>query len=184
MTPFTYIASEKKIRQVYDLESHGTKLKVLLGGTIDRIDSKSDEQGHEVTRILDYKTGGSLKAVKSIEELFQRGKERDGYVFQAFYYAYLMSHEYTSISPSLLFVRNTSDESFEHSIVIGEHPVKDFSIYYEKFGQLLHETIEEIFNSDIPYTAAPLTEEGKTPQACKYCKFTSLCGRDKKDSRY
>ncbi len=184
MTPFTYIASEKKIRQVYDIKSHGTTLKVLLGGTVDRIDSKIDEQGHEVTRILDYKTGGSQKSIKSIDELFQRDKNRDGYVFQAFYYSYLMSHEYACISPSLLFVRNTSDESFEPNIVIDKHPVKDFSIYHDKFGQLLHETIEEIFNSDVPYTAASLTEEGKIPQACKYCKFTSLCGRDKKESNY
>ena len=172
-TPFTYIESEKKIFKVYTIESHGTQLNVLLGGTIDRIDSKQDESGREVTRILDYKTGGHLKKTKSVNDLFTRdNKDRDGYVFQAFYYSYLMSREYDYISPALLFMRNTNDETFEPYINIGEHPVKDFSTYYKSFGQLLHETIDEIFNSDVPYTATTNKE------ACKYCKFTTLCGRN------
>ena len=170
-TPFKYIESEKKIREVYPINSHGTQLNVLLGGTIDRIDSKQDESGREVTRILDYKTGGSQKKIKSIDELFQRDKPRDGYVFQAFYYSYLMSREYRCIAPSLLFMRNTSDEAFEPHILIDQHAVEDFSVYYDQFEQLLRETIEEIFNSDIPYTATTNAD------ACKYCKFTALCGK-------
>ena len=177
-TPFNYIASEKKIRSVYPVNSHGTQLDVLLGGTIDRIDSKVNENGREVTRILDYKTGGSLKKLSNIDELFLRDKPRDGYVFQAFYYSYLMSQEYSLIAPSLLFMRNTSDETFEPHILIDKHPVEDFSLYHKQFGQLLQGTIEEIFNSDVPYTAT--TNE----EACKYCKFTALCGRGKKKSRY
>lgn len=170
-TPFKYIESEKKIREVYPINSHGTQLNVLLGGTIDRIDSKQDESGREVVRILDYKTGGSQKKIKSIDELFQRDKPRDGYVFQAFYYSYLMSREYRCIAPSLLFMRNTSDEAFEPHILIDQHAVEDFSVYYDQFEQLLRETIEEIFNSDIPYTATTNAD------ACKYCKFTALCGK-------
>ena len=183
-TPFNYIESEKEIRKVDTIDSHGTKLDILLGGTIDRIDSKQNESGREVTRILDYKTGGTPKAIGSIDELFQRDKERNGYVFQAFYYAYLMSDEYGCIAPSLLFMRNTSDDTFEPQIVVGEHPVEDFSIYRDQFGQLLHDTIDEIFNSDVPYSSAPLTSYGNPPKACKYCKFVSLCDREQKDSKY
>lgn len=173
--PFTYIESEKKIRKVRPIDSHGTKLDVLLGGTIDRIDSKQDESGREVTRILDYKTGGHLKKTKSVNDLFTRdNKERDGYVFQAFYYSYLMSREYDYIAPALLFMRNANDETFEPYINMGEHPVKDFSIYHDEFGDLLDKTINEIFNSDIPYTATTNKE------ACKYCKFTALCGKSNK----
>ena len=177
-TPFNYIESEKKIRKVYTIDSHGTKLDVLLGGTVDRIDSKKSENGHEVTRIIDYKTGGSQKAIKSVDELFLRDKPRDGYVFQAFYYAYLMSNDYGCIAPSLLFVRNTADETFEPNIIIDQHPVEDFKTYYDTFAQLLNDTINEIFNSNVPYIATA------NKDACKYCKFTALCGRNKKDSAY
>ena len=179
-TPFKYIESEKKIREVYPVNSHGTKLDVLLGGTIDRIDSKVNDSGREVTRILDYKTGGSLKKINNIEELFHRDKPRDGYVFQAFYYSYLISHEYKNacIAPSLLFMRNTSDQTFEPHILIDQHVVEDFKIYHDRFEELLQETIEEIFNSDVPYTAT------SNKDACKYCKFTALCGRDKKNDRF
>ena len=172
-TPFKYIDSEKKIRQVYTINSPGTRLDVLLGGTIDRVDSKPNESGREVTRILDYKTGGSLKKLKSIDELFLRDKPRDGYVFQAFYYSYLMKKEYDCIAPSLLFMRNTADEANEPHIFIDKHPIEDFSSYHEEFGKLLHGLIEEIFNSDVPYTATTNKE------ACKYCKFTALCGLKK-----
>ena len=75
-------------------------------------------------------------------------------------------------------MRHTKDKTFEPYITIGEHPVVDFSIYRDRFGELLHETIEEIFNSDVPYTATSNSE------ACKYCKFTTLCGRDKKSDKY
>ena len=182
--PFNYLESEKEIRKVYTIDSHGSKLDILLGGVIDRIDSKLNTSGREVTRILDYKTGGAPKAISSIEELFHRNKERNGYVFQAFYYAYLMSGEYGCISPSLLFMRNSSDETFEPQIVVGKHPVEDFSIYYGQFEKLLQDTIDEIFNSDVPYSAAPLTAQGNPPQACKYCKFVSLCDREPKKSKY
>jgi CRISPR/Cas system-associated exonuclease Cas4 (RecB family) len=148
---------------------------VLLGGTIDRIDSKQDERGREVTRILDYKTGGHLKKTKSVNDLFTRdNKERDGYVFQAFYYSYLMKKEFDHIAPALLFMRNAYDETFEPYINMGEHPVKDFSIYHNQFEALLDKTIDEIFNSDVPYT------DTTNKEACKYCKFTALCGRNKK----
>ena len=182
-TPFKYIDSEKKIREIYPINSHGTRLNVLLGGTIDRIDSKVNDSGIEVTRILDYKTGGSLKKISSIDELFHRDKPRDGYVFQAFYYSYLISREYQNskgicIAPSLLFMRNTSDQAFEPHILIDQHVVEDFSIYHERFGELLQETIDEIFNSDIPYTAT------SNKEACKYCKFTTLCGRNKKNEKF
>ena len=163
--PFQYIQSEKPVYHPITIESHGTQLPILLGGTVDRIDCKEG-----ITRIIDYKTGGKQKIVKKIEDLFNNDK-RDGYVFQAFYYAYLLQQDYIQIAPSLLFVRKASDEVFEPNIIIDGTPVTDFSIYSEEFATLLTRTIDEIFNSDIPYS--PSTNK----DACKYCKFTTLCRR-------
>lgn len=164
--PFEYIQSEMRVQQTFNVDSHGKQIAILLGGTIDRIDSKEG-----TVRIIDYKTGGKQKTVKSIDNLFARDQVRDGYVFQAFYYAYLLQHEYPTIAPSLLFVRKTSDDNFEPNIIVNKLPVTDFSEYSNEFSQLLTQTIHEIFNSDIPYTAATHTD------ACKYCKFTALCRR-------
>lgn len=164
--PFQYIQSEKRVQHVITVDSHGIALSLLLGGTVDRIDSKEG-----ITRIIDYKTGGKQKTVKSVEDLFTRDKARDGYVFQAFYYAHLLKDEYATIAPSLLFVRKTTDKDFEPNIIVNRTPVTDFKEYSDDFARLLTETINEIFNSDIPYTTAT------NPDACKYCKFTSLCRR-------
>lgn len=164
--PFTYVESEKRVSVIRTITSHGRDLPILLGGTIDRIDSKEG-----VTRIIDYKTGGQQKNVKSVADLFNREKSRDGYVLQAFYYAHLMLHEYQCIAPSLLFVRKTANENFEPDIVINSEVVNDFSRYNDDFSAQLTDTINEIFNSNVPYTAA------ENKDACKYCKFTSLCRR-------
>ena len=181
-TPFRYIASEKKVEKRYTINSHGTPVEVRLGGIIDRIDSKQGTDGREVTRIIDYKTGGTLKkisGIKSVEELFTRSGDKDyGKVFQTFYYAYLMCGEYDRTAPSLLFVRETADEHFEPYIEMNKKPVSDFSDYYDEFGEQLHALIEEIFNSDVPYTAAT------TDSACKYCKFLSLCGKKEEKNDY
>lgn len=162
--PFTYIESEKQVRYPLTIDSHGTLLTILLGGTVDRIDAKED-----ITRIIDYKTGGSQKKINAISELFESNTNRDPYVFQAFYYAHLLQHEYTRIAPSLLFVRQTANNEFEPDITINQVKVTDYSRYSEEFAELLTQTINEIFNSDIPYT--PTTNK----DACKYCKFTALC---------
>ena len=168
--PFQYIKSEMQVQQVITIKSHGTDLPILLGGTVDRIDCKED-----ITRIIDYKTGGQQKTIENVEQLFRTEKPRDGYVFQAFYYAYLLQNRYAQIAPSLLFVRNTSKDNFEPNIIIGKEPVTDFSKYSDTFEKMLMYTIDEIFNSDIPYTAA------ETDDACHYCQLKGLCRRKAKE---
>lgn len=163
--PFKYIGSEVTIHHPITVASHGKELSILLGGKVDRIDSKEG-----ITRIIDYKTGGKQKTVGTVSDLFDRGKSRDGYVFQAFYYAHLLQHDYPQIAPSLLFVRNTSKD-IEPDIIVNSTPVTDFNEYSEEFGALITHTIDEIFNSDTPYTAA------ENKEACKYCKLLSLCKR-------
>lgn len=168
--PFTYVESEKQVLTPHTISSHGKQLTILLGGTVDRIDSK---QG--ITRIIDYKTGGEQKRIDSVADLFTSGKGRDGYVFQAFYYAHLLQEQYEQIAPSLLFVRKSVGKDFEPDIIINKQPVTDFRQYSEEFATLLTQTIDEIFNSDVPYTAAEHKE------ACKYCKFLTLCRRKVED---
>lgn len=164
--PFKYIGSEVPVRHPITIQSHGTELTILLGGTVDRIDSKEG-----ITRIIDYKTGGKQKTIDNIESLFSRESSRDGYVFQAFYYAHLLQHEYSQIAPSLLFVRNVTSKDFEPNIIIKGAPVTDFNAYSEAYSTLLTQTIDEIFNSDTPYTAT------ENKESCKYCKLLSLCRR-------
>jgi RecB family exonuclease len=158
------IAREYTFKSTLPLADGAT---VRFSMNADRIDRHKDGRW----RIIDYKTGGSQKKIDDIGQLFHTDKPRDNYVFQAFYYAYLMKDQYEQIAPSLLFVRNTSKADFEPNIIINKNPVTNFKEYSDEFGTLLNNTIEEIFNSDLPYTAA------ENNDACLYCQLKSICRR-------
>lgn len=168
--PFTYLGSEHPINGELTVDTDAGPVTVKLGGTIDRMDQKD-----ETVRIIDYKTGGKDedKTIKNVDELFDRHIKRKEKVFQAFYYAWLMCQtDRRAISPGLFFVRSSSKTDYDPAILINKQPVVNFRdealvLFDEKMKTLLN----EIFNSEIPYTQAEKEEN------CKYCDFCAICGR-------
>ncbi len=169
--PFTYLGSEHPINGALTVDTDGGPVTVKLGGTIDRMD-----QTGETVRIIDYKTGGKDddKTIKNVDELFDRHiKERKEKVFQAFYYAWLMCQTTDkAISPGLFFVRSSSKADYDPAILINKQPVANFrDEVLAQFDEKMKALLNEIFNSDIPYTQAEKEEK------CRYCDFCAICGR-------
>jgi len=169
--PFTYLGSEHPINGELTVDTDGGPVTVRLGGTIDRMDRTG-----ETVRIIDYKTGGrdEEKTIKSVDELFDRTiNNRKEKVFQAFYYAWLMCQtDGRAISPGLYFVRSSSRADYDSAIQVTGRPVANFrDEVLAPFDEKMKELLNEIFNSDIPYTQA-----GKADR-CKYCDFCAICGR-------
>lgn len=152
------------------MDTDGGPVTVKLGGTIDRMD-----QTGETVRIIDYKTGGKDddKTIKNVDELFDRNIKRKEKVFQAFYYAWLMCQtDRRAISPGLFFVRSSSKTDYDPAILINKQPVVNFrDEVFVLFDEKMKALLDEIFNSDIPYTQAEKEEN------CKYCDFCAICGR-------
>lgn len=170
-TPFTYLGSEQATSfTMTATTAKGEKVALRIGGRVDRMEQKGD-----TLEIIDYKTGGEPSSPESINSLFAKKGKRSGYIFQAMLYSASMiaSGKATRISPSLLYIHKQSEGKRENFVVkINKQPVVDVNEYYDSFIASLQETLDEIFNINIPFSR---TEE---KSRCAYCDYKSLCGED------
>ncbi|MDR1919167.1 MAG: PD-(D/E)XK nuclease family protein [Tannerellaceae bacterium] len=172
LTPFRYLESEKKIKDVLSL-SDGSEIQ--LKGFIDRID---EVEG--VVRIIDYKSGTGLSAFQSVESLFDlEEKERPKAVMQVFMYAWMYGRLPESwskpIRPGIYYMRTLFSDAFDsgvyHRVERGKTAwVDDFSAYASAFEDGLRGCLDEIFDPETPFVQTP------TGKACAYCPFVQVCG--------
>lgn len=189
-TPFKLCALEYNIKGEIELE--GGK-KVLLQGTIDRIDKEGDN-----FRIIDYKTGQYDKkhvTLTSVDSLLDGSEERD-YVFQTFFYAYLLEQVPSALSvyngnkpltplqtvPSLWFVMEGEKAKLEllypkkpttHSGEVNapstkEQGVQSYAAYAADFKAALRNTLSAMLATK---SFAP-TDDTKR---CEKCAYQVLC---------
>ena len=171
--PFRMKGMEEKVRETLELDTPAGKIRLNLGGTIDRMDQKGD-----TLRIVDYKTGGSPKTPENIEQLFTPGPNRPGYIFQTFLYAAIVCRrENLKVAPALLYIHKAASDTYTPVIEMGaprqpKTPVNNFAFYEQEFRERLNGLLQgEIFNPDIPFTQ---TEDDKR---CAYCDYRGICHR-------
>jgi Fe-S-cluster formation regulator IscX/YfhJ len=167
--PFSYIGSEEKIRIQFPILNG--KINVNLKGFIDRIDEKNGQ-----IRILDYKTGSGKLEFKNLPEVFEHNKEnRMKFVLQTYLYCLLYELKTGSKNtiPGIYYIRDLFKDEFETELMNKEtkEKVTDFEVYKDEFTSLITETLEEIFNPEIPFIQ---TENAKV---CQYCPYTGVCNR-------
>ncbi|MGC3976891.1 MAG: PD-(D/E)XK nuclease family protein [Paludibacteraceae bacterium] len=154
-TPFTYLASEKTER--ISLAVFDGAFSVNLKGIIDRAEEKEG-----TVRVIDYKSGTGNLNFKDLDEVFGHDKDnRPKYVLQTFLYS-LLYRKYAdnkSIVPQIYYVRNIFSNSFDTDIV--QKPernvtlqVEDFADYEVEFTEKMTTLLEEIFDTEIPFTQA------------------------------
>lgn len=164
-TPFTYIGSEYRFRRSYKVNE---MLEVDFKGSIDRIDRVG-----ESVRIIDYKTGRGETRFSNMEVLFDAAKVKRPYqILQVFIYGlfYLLEHPGTVISPALYYLHSVYNR-FDPVICHDKHPVNDLSLLLPDFRERFNALLEEIFNSDIPFS------QTENSRSCEWCAFRELCNR-------
>jgi len=169
LTPFIYRQSEKRIEKEYRLRSGKT---VYLKGFIDRVD---ECRGN--TRIIDYKTGKGTLRFNRIPELFDKAlKDRPKAVMQVFMYAHLYMMEFPEVvlEPGIYYLRNLFAHNFNPGVECSSSPagkarVTDFSRFREEFREYFDHCLEEIFNTEVPFT------QTLTGKPCEWCTFTAIC---------
>ena len=172
-TPFTFVASEKKVFEDVSVHTPKGDLKLRIGGIIDRLDRKDN-----TLRIVDYKTGGSPDCPPNVESLFVPSKTRSNYVFQTFLYAAIVCKKLRdagkeeNISPALLFINRAAAENYIPIVQIGEKQkeiVENFSLLETEFRKCLKELLETIFNPELAFY------QTDTESKCEHCDFKDLC---------
>lgn len=169
LTPFVYIESERRIKQLYPISSGKV---ISLKGFIDRVDIV---KGH--TRIIDYKTGKGELRFRKMDDLFDKEmKDRPKAVMQVFMYAHLYLNEQPEaiLEPGIYYLRNLFSENFNPDVVhkMDNSPDKhitDFSIYREEFKSHLDQCLNEIFDNKVPFN------QTITGEACRWCSFVNIC---------
>ena len=163
LAPFTIIGLEKGVSKTIRIDTRKGTLTTTVGGRIDRLDSVTCEDGVERIRVVDYKTGSNSKI-------------KDSYILQAFTYSLLVDESpllnprNQQVSPALLYIQHAAGENFDPTIVYEKKKVTDISDFRETFTELIHGTIAEIFNPDIPFSCTTDKKE------CTYCPYCQLCG--------
>ncbi len=167
LTPFRYIESEKKIKNLFPLAD---KSEIQLKGFIDRIDEVRD-----AVRIIDYKSGSGTTQFTSVEALFDKeDKDRAKAVMQVFMYAWMYGVK--AIQPGIYYMRTLFSPSFDSGIYrrtdrFKTEQVLDFDNYRTDFENSLRNCLDEIFDTETPFRQTP---NGK---ACLYCPFKDICGK-------
>ncbi|MDR0995417.1 MAG: PD-(D/E)XK nuclease family protein, partial [Tannerella sp.] len=174
LTPFTYLASEKRMEDTI-LLSDGSEVR--LKGFIDRIDRIGD-----TVRIIDYKSGLGVSSFATVDNLFDASlAERPKAVMQVFLYCWLYSRQPTEgrgqgLHPGIYYLRTLFNETFDSEIYCcpargQRQAVDDFALYAEEYEAALRQCLDAIFSPEQPFTQA---SAGK---GCSWCPFKSLCGR-------
>ncbi|MCX8492250.1 MAG: PD-(D/E)XK nuclease family protein [Cyclobacteriaceae bacterium] len=148
-----------------------TKLTILLGGKIDRVDRKEN-----VVRIIDYKTGKDENSFDSITSLFDRDSvKRNKAAFQALFYSWVYDRangdSSLKLQPGLINRKEIFKDQFEYGLSMKGEFIQDVKYLLPEFENNLVQLLTELFDSKQPFDQ---TTKAKT---CEYCAYKEICGR-------
>ncbi len=173
--PFKYIKSEMPF---YDFGISLTNGNIVyFKGFIDRID-----ESDLFTRIIDYKTGKSKKQLEceSIASLFDKtSKEQKKEIIQillySLFYAERNGIQPEKLTPKVIFVQDLINKKTQYTkesnISVNKETLHLTNEICDEFKSHLRECLDEIFNTEIPFT------QTKNNNNCKYCDFKDICER-------
>jgi len=165
--PFRIISTEHKCSTTIE-----TKFgKVNIKGIIDRIDEKEGK-----LRLLDYKTGKGSLDFNTQDDFFTPNKyDRPKNIFQTFLYGLLYKNEADgkSIKPGIIYLRDTYKDSFNTDIFDKKRKetVEDWVEYEDEFTEKLSFCLEDIFDSEVPFSQTEILT------SCEYCQYKNVCNR-------
>lgn len=159
--------------EIFDVEYRAPEFSLVvdetifqLNGIIDRIDKKDN-----VFRIIDYKTSLTKNTTKTLDELFEFGKNnRAKAVLQILLYSLMFkqNHENGIITPFIYDLRSNLDDIY---VYVGKNKILDFD---DSLRQALLANIE-VFIEKMMNTNKVFINHGPL---CQFCKFATLCQKN------
>ena len=178
--PFELLGLETFVEKHMELHPNpGRKLKLRVGGIIDRMDKKD-----ETIRICDYKTGGKAESASFDKGLFKSDQKRNRHVFQTFLYAGIVKDQYPAsmVKPELVYIHQAGKPDYSSDIVVkksgksgaktnGSNVVNDFGEFKETFETELQNVVGELFDP------AESFDQTSVLETCEHCDFNTICRR-------
>ncbi len=183
---FEYLAGEFDNSGRLRLQGTNEAVEINFKYTIDRIDRLvSAADGSTRLRIIDYKTGEDETSIIDIKDMFlDRGKsgKRAKAMLQLFLYCQAFAQAKNlaePIQPWIYSIRKVATTPFSPLRISAPQTddkkarkkteITDYRDYAIEFNDLMLEVLADLFNPEIPFTAA--TDD----HACTFCKFTEIC---------
>ena len=186
--PFDILALEESFYDKVSFEVNGLQHCLNIGGKVDRID-KVNQDGKNIVRIVDYKTGRPLTSlpadVKDVFNIDNIDTKHTNYYLQTMLYAGVVKYGANSykkvgqmrqqgVAPALLFIRQASDETYNPvlSFAVGRgsrETLDDISTVWPEFLDQLKQLLAEIFNPELDFMPTAHTER------CDNCPYREIC---------
>ncbi len=154
-------------------------MKFSIGGIIDRLDEVMENSGGQlmpVVRIVDYKTGGKIGRISSLDRLFKDTGQNEHYYFQTLLYAISVATSDgglqaagKAVAPCLFYIAQLTAPDYRPQLTVAKEPVTDAAALAPEFMRRVEALISEIFNPDVPFTQATKAD------TCHYCNYRTLC---------
>lgn len=155
LAPVVVKETEKRIELEYEI---GEGAKVKLKAIIDRID-----EVFGALRVVDYKTGGSMVAIKSQEELFvPKRKKGANTLFQLLFYALVLRMEGVLVEKVAPYMLKELSSAVDKALDID-------SASLDEFSERLSSLIKEIISKERPFSRAA------DEKMCEKCEFKIIC---------
>ena len=186
--PFDILALEESFYDKVSFEVNGLQHCLNIGGKVDRID-KVNQDGKNIVRIVDYKTGRPLTSlpadVKDVFNIDNIDTKHTNYYLQTMLYAGVVKYGANSykkvgqmrqqgVAPALLFIRQASNETYNPvlSFAVGRgsrETLDDISTVWPEFLDHLKQLLAEIFNPELDFMPTAHTER------CDNCPYREIC---------
>ena len=186
--PFDILALEESFYDKVSFEVNGLQHCLNIGGKVDRID-KVNQDGKNIVRIVDYKTGRPLTSlpadVKDVFNIDNIDTKHTNYYLQTMLYAGVVKYGANSykkvgqmrqqgVAPALLFIRQASNETYNPvlSFAVGRgsrETLDDISTVWPEFLDQLKQLLAEIFNPELDFMPTAHTER------CDNCPYREIC---------
>ncbi|MDE5876652.1 MAG: PD-(D/E)XK nuclease family protein [Muribaculaceae bacterium] len=195
LAPVTLLGVE--IKDLQQVNIGGRMVNINMA--IDRLDKVKDDDGHEVLRIIDYKTGYVGLEADNMEAVFRPGGKSKN-ILQLMFYAWMLNR----MAPGLKDVKTVRSEIYDVANIhrqdsakpkqkkdnksdsekegksdvsrverlprIAGAEINNYSEVSADFEERIKNLVDGIFDEQQPFVAAC------DPTVCEYCSLKTLCG--------
>ena len=180
---FKFVGGEVSTDSQWTLDKD---LTINFKMSIDRIDEFYDANNNKKLRFIDYKTGSDRISAPSLDALFEPGVHDFDAIFQLLIYCHAFADIHNRHNIDIKPVVHSLKAILKDGNISTKFNKEEIADYRDVddpddpdgdncFRPRLVRLIKEIFDPAVPF--APVDNL----DACKYCQFANICGRDISD---